>query len=479
MRDTLPFFSCSELIEATKGKMLRGKSEGGCRGVSTDTRTLEPGNLFVALQGENFDGHDFLDKAAGRGAAGLMIRIDRQEKLRSTPETLPAIGVSNTLAAYGCIAAYWRRRFDIPVIAITGSSGKTTTKEMVAAILSRTMKTLKTEGNLNNQVGLPFTLLGLKSEHEAAILEMGTNSPGEILKLARIAKPDIGLITNIGPAHIEGLGSLEDIAREKGSLWTAKSGWGTAIINNDDTLLEPFADKWEGRRITFGMKNASDITARRIQTEGAEGIRFELCLGDETVPVFLAAVGNHNIKNALAAAATCLSLGLNLDQIAAGLTEFHPVSGRSEVVRLSNEIHLIMDTYNANPSSVTEALKTLTVLHGEKKAIAVLGDMLELGETAERWHDEIGSIVAESAIDFLFLKGPLTKFLARGATRNGFPNEKIVFFDNPSEVAVQLSRIVDHGDWILVKGSRKMKMEAVADAIIIALHPTKSPVKGF
>jgi UDP-N-acetylmuramoyl-tripeptide--D-alanyl-D-alanine ligase len=473
MRKALPYFSVSELIEATKGGLLRGKSGWGCHGVSTDTRTLEARNLFVALKGENFDGHDYLDKAAKRGAAGLLIQIDHQEKLSSTPEKLPAIGVSDPLDAYGKIAGHWRRRFNIPIVAITGSSGKTTTKEMVAAIISRTMKTLKTEGNLNNQIGLPLTLLGLRNEHQIAVLEMGTNSPGEILKLTKIAKPNIGLITNIGPAHIEGLGSLKAIAQEKGSLWKAMSGQGTAIVNNDDPLVASIADEWNGKRITFGIENKSEITARHIKTVGPEGVHFDLCFGDEIVPVFLAAVGNHNIKNALAAAATGHSLGLNPQEIAAGLADFRPIAGRTEIVRLANEIHLLIDTYNANPHSVAEALKTLQDLHGSKKAIAILGDMLELGETAEKWHYEIGLIVAKSAIDSVFLKGNLTKFLAQGAIQNGFPKEKMHFFENPAEVASQLLPILNYGDWVLIKGSRKMKMEVVAEEIIRTLNRGK------
>jgi UDP-N-acetylmuramoyl-tripeptide--D-alanyl-D-alanine ligase len=466
MRKALPYFSVSELIEATKGKFLRGESGGGCRGVSTDTRTLEKGNLFVALKGENFDGHDYLDGAAKRGAAGLLIRIDHQERLSSTPEKLPAIGVGDTLDAYGQIAGYWRRRFNIPVIAITGSSGKTTTKEMVAAITSRKIHTLKTEGNLNNQIGLPFTLLGLRKEHRIAVLEMGTNSPGEIFKLATIARPDIGLITNIGPAHIEGLGSLNAIAQEKGSLWKAMSGQGTAIINSDDPLLASIAEEWAGKRVTFGIGNKSDVTARHIKASGAEGIRFDLCCRDETAPVFLAAVGNHNVKNALAAAATGLSLGLTLQEIAAGLADFRPLPGRTQIVRLAKEIHLLVDTYNANPYSLAQAIKTLQELRGGKKTIAVLGDMLELGETAEKWHYETGSLVAKSSVDFLFLKGDLMKSLAQGAIQSGFPGEKIFFFKNPAEVASRLLHLLDYGDWVLIKGSRKTKMEEVAEEII-------------
>ncbi len=478
MSNVLPYFSVSELIEATKGKLLRGKSGWGCHGISTDTRTLKKGNLFIALKGQNFDGHDYLAKAATNGAAGLVIQSDRRKGLLSVPEQVPAIGVSDTLDAYGQIASCWRRKFDIPVIAITGSSGKTTTKEMAATILMRKMKTLKTEGNLNNRVGLPLTLLRLRKEHKIAVVEMGTNSPGEILKLAKIAEPDIGLITNIGPAHIEGLGSLSAIAREKGSLWNAMSPEGTAIVNTDDPLVLSVANEWTGKRVTFGLGNKSDIKARHIKTVGPNGIRFDLCCGDQTIPVFLPAVGNHNVKNALAAAATAYSVGLDPVEIAAGLAEFHPVAGRGEIIDLPNEIHLLIDAYNANPQSVAEALQTIRDLRGRKKAIAVLGDMLELGPTAKKWHHEIGSLAAESAIDFLLLKGNLVKYLAQGAIQSGFPERKILFFANPAEAASWLLNIVDHGDWILIKGSRKMKMEEVADEIIRQLErrsPDGSP----
>src|SRR3989339_106455 len=329
MNGALPNFSALELIDATQGELLRGGKQWSCHGISTDTRTLEAGNLFVALQGENFDGSDCLGKAAQKGAAGLLIQLDRQDKLASVPGNIPTIGVNDTLQAYGAIAGRWRRSFIIPLVAITGSSGKTTIKEMVAAIVSRTMKTLKTEGNLNNQIGLPFTLLNLRSEHQLAVVEMGTNSPGEIEKLAAIARPDIGLITNIGPAHLEGFGSLKAITEEKGSLWKIMAGHGTAIINSDDPAVASLALRWEGTRLSFGLKEGAEITARNMETAGAEGVRFDLLIGGVAIPVFLAAVGTHNVKNALAAAAVAWALGLGREEIAAGLAGFRSVTGRT------------------------------------------------------------------------------------------------------------------------------------------------------
>ena len=246
MTDEAQDLSAEQILKATGGALLRGSHGWSCIGISTDTRTLAAGDLFIALAGENFDGHDCLAKAAERGAAGLLIRADVAEKLAMAPEGPPVIAVPDTLKALGDIARDWRQRFPIPVVAITGSSGKTTTKEMAATIASRTRNILKTEGNLNNRIGLPLTLLRLRKNHELAIVEMGTNSPGEIAMLAAIAGPDVGLITNIGPAHIEGLGSLEAIREEKGSLFEVMAGRGTAILNHDDPAIGVLAGRLQG-----------------------------------------------------------------------------------------------------------------------------------------------------------------------------------------------------------------------------------------
>jgi UDP-N-acetylmuramoyl-tripeptide--D-alanyl-D-alanine ligase len=430
---------------------------------------LEAGNLFVALHGEIFDGSDYLDTATKRGASGLLVNTASQDKLLSMPETTPTIGVADTLLAYGALARRWRDNFDVPVVAITGSSGKTTAKEMIAAIASLKMNVLKTEGNLNNQVGLPVTLFKLRKEHQVAVVEMGTNSPGEIAKLAAIARPNIGLITNIGPAHLEGLGSMEAIAAEKGSLWGRMNGYGTAIVNNDDQYLASFALRWGGRKISFGLGDGADVTARNLEPSGEEGIRFDLVIGGASIPVFLAAPGRHNVKNAIAAAAVATVLGISIKEIAAGLASFHPISGRTEIRKLSNGAHLIIDTYNANPYSVAEALKTLQELQKTGSAIAILGDMLELGKEAEKWHREIGTVISKGTVDSLFLKGELITYLADGAIKGGFPKESITFFEKPEEIVSCLRDKLKKGDWILLKGSRKMKMETVATEIIKAV----------
>jgi UDP-N-acetylmuramoyl-tripeptide--D-alanyl-D-alanine ligase len=468
MTDAAPLLTAKELLKATRGGLLRGGSDWFCRGISIDTRTLAAGNLFVALAGENFDGHDYLATAAERGAAGFLIRADASEKLISAPKDLPAIGVPDTLQALGAIARDWRQRFPIPVVAITGSSGKTTTKEMVAAIASCSRNILKTEGNLNNRIGLPLTLLRLREEHEIAIVEMGTNSPGEIATLAAIAGPDVALITNIGPAHIEGLGSLEAIREEKGSLFEIMAGQGTAIINRDDPAIGVLAGRWRGKQMTFGVDPGAEVTARKVEPAGPDGVRFNLVIDGINIPVFLAAAGGHNVRNALAAAAVAWTLGFDRSEIRAGLAAFRPVPGRTEIRRLGNGAFLIIDTYNANPASVREALKTLQGLRGNGGAVVILGDMLELGERSEEWHEEIGDLLADANIQDLFLKGSLTKALAAGAIRRGFPADRIMFFDDPQKVVSLLRSRLEKGDWILIKGSRKMKMEAVAENIIAA-----------
>jgi UDP-N-acetylmuramoyl-tripeptide--D-alanyl-D-alanine ligase len=468
MTDEAQDLSALEILKATGGTPLRGGDGWSCGGISTDTRTLATGDLFIALAGENFDGHDCLAKAAERGAAGLLIRADAAGKLALAPEALPVIAVPDTLRALGDIARNWRQRFPIPVVAITGSSGKTTTKEMVAAITSRTRSTLKTEGNLNNRIGLPLTLLRLRKHYELAVVEMGTNSPGEIAMLATIAMPDVGLITNIGPAHIEGLGSLDAIREEKGALFEVMAGRGMAILNQDDPAIGLLTRRLQGKRMTFGLGPGAAITARSVETAGPEGVRFDLVIDGIGTPVFLAAAGEHNVRNALAAAAAAWTLGFDRSEIAAGLAAFRPVPGRTEIRQLGNGAYLIIDTYNANPASVREALNTLQGLRGNGKAVVILGDMLELGERSEEWHEKIGALLAETYIQDLFLKGSLTKALAAGAIRMGFPAERIAFFDDPEQVVSSLRFRLKKGDWILIKGSRKMKMEAVAEKIIAA-----------
>jgi UDP-N-acetylmuramoyl-tripeptide--D-alanyl-D-alanine ligase len=472
----MPLFSAMKLLDITGGVLLQGNAEWSCCGISTDTRTLQEGNLFIALTGDHFDGHDCLEAAMGRGAAALLVRMRCSGIPDKMTNKLPVIGVNDTLTALGKIAHAWRQRFPIPVVAITGSSGKTTTKEMLTTIASRSRNVLSTKGNLNNQIGLPHTLLGLNRGHELAIVEMGTNRPGEILALAAIADPDIGLITNIGPAHLEGLGSLDAVRKEKGALLEVMGGRGTAVINLDDEAVSILARKWQGSRITFGLNPNADITARQIENAGMEGIRFNLVMAGTTLPIRMRASGRHNIQNALAASAAAKILGFDEEAIASGLATFNPVPGRMEIRRLGNGVYLIVDTYNANPDSMREALKTLRDLRGEGRSVAILGDMLELGESAEKWHEEIGRLIVETGVEAVFLKGNLSRSIASGAINRGFHEENIVFFDHPSEALIPLRNRLKTNDWVLLKGSRRMKMETVADLLTAAFDPKAQTV---
>jgi UDP-N-acetylmuramoyl-tripeptide--D-alanyl-D-alanine ligase len=463
-----PVLSAGEILRATGGSPIKGGVQWSCRGLSTDTRTLQAGNLFIALTGDRFDGHDYLGTAERKGAAGLLVTLDRPGKQDAGSKDLPVISVPDTLRALGDIASLWRRRFSLPLVAITGSSGKTTTKEMLAAIAAQSRKTLVTEGNLNNLIGLPHTLLKIREEHELVVVEMGTNSPGEIARLTTIAAPDIGLITNIGPAHLEGLGSFEAIREEKGALFRVMNGRGTAIINRDDDAVGILARRWRGDRVAFGFKSDADITARRIEASGPEGVRFTLVIAGIELPVRLAIPGQHNVQNALAAAAAAWALGIQQKEIAAGLAAFRPIPGRMEIRRLGNGAYVIMDTYNANPASMRESLITLQGLRRKGRTIAILADMLELGVQAHQLHEEIGSILVKTAVDRVFLKGPLSRSLAAGAMKEGFSEERIAFFDDPKEILASLQSFLKKDDWILIKGSRKMKMEVVAESIISA-----------
>jgi UDP-N-acetylmuramoyl-tripeptide--D-alanyl-D-alanine ligase len=360
----------------------------------------------------------------------------------------------------------------MPLLAITGSSGKTTTKEMISSILGLNRKVLKSRGNFNNLVGLPLTLLEMNGAHEAVILEMGTNRRGEIGRLTEIAVPDVGVITNIGPAHLEGFGSLEAVREEKGDLFRVMGNRGIAVMNCDDEHIGLLSRRWNGERITFGFHREAFVRAEGIVQRGREGTGFALKVGDLREEIFLSTVGEHNVRNALAAAAAAWAVGTEVGTIGRGLEAFEPISGRMVIHGLQNGAFLLDDSYNANPASVAEALKTLRDLKGKRRAIAVLGDMLELGERAEELHRGIGKTVADTGVDVLFLKGAYSREVASGALEQGLGEGQIFFSGEPGDIAAYLKSNLRAGDWVLIKGSRRMKMEEVGEAILgtIGLH---------
>lgn len=456
----------SEALKATGGLLIRGESGRTFQGVSTDSRQLQKGNLFLCLRGENFDGHRFLAAAAAAGATGFVIEKNAGEDLFEAKGERPVILVENTLKALGEIARFWRRKLNVPVIAITGSSGKTTTKEIVAGILGLTKSVLKTEGNFNNQIGLPLTLLRLATRHDVAVVEMGTNMPGEIACLTRIAEPDIGLITNVGAAHLEKLKSLTGIREEKGALFDNMDRAGIAVINRDDKSLDFLGRRWQGKQISFGWKHGADVSAREVRKAGPVGIAFRLKAGQVERSVQMQVRGEHNLYNALAAAAVSLAYGADLESICQGLESFRGVHGRFEIQALQNGAHVIDDSYNANPDSVREALKTLKELRGSAESAVILGDMLELGSKAGAWHRKIGRQVAETGVKILFVMGDYSRDTAAGAIERGMAAAKIFFCESPEQVRDHLESSLKTGDWVLVKGSRKMKMERIVRMMI-------------
>ncbi|MFH1090714.1 MAG: UDP-N-acetylmuramoyl-tripeptide--D-alanyl-D-alanine ligase, partial [Pseudomonadota bacterium] len=366
-------------------------------GISTDSRTIRPGELFVALRGGKYDGHDFLKDIFARGASAAVVAYKSREKLPG-----PRLVVPDTLYALGELAVYLRlrpRRKKLEVLAVTGSNGKTTTKEMLVRILSRKCKVLANKGNFNNRIGLPLTLFGLRPNHEAAVLEMGANEPGEIARLTQIAHPDAGLVTNVGPAHLEGLGGITGVARAKGELFQGLDEEAVAVINLDDPQVVRQAGRARCQKLTFGLNPQAEVRGKGLSQTSLKGSGFTLVTPEGQAKVNFPLLGRHNVLNALAAAAGALALGLGLPDIAAGLEGFAPFPGRLELKVLSGPIYLLDDTYNANPASTAIALEVLTSSRGKGRTVAVLGDMLEMGWTSRDQHRQIGKAAADLGVD--------------------------------------------------------------------------------
>ncbi|MDO9585115.1 MAG: UDP-N-acetylmuramoyl-tripeptide--D-alanyl-D-alanine ligase [Syntrophales bacterium] len=458
-------YSGREILEATEGTLLRGAADTVFEAVSTDTREPQAGKLFISLKGQRFDGHSFIAAAVKNGAAGLLIREGEEGRLGEITGDVAVISVPDTLSALGAVARFWRKKFNIPVAAITGSAGKTTVKEMTACIMGLIKNTLKTEGNFNNLVGLPLTLLRLRDWHEVAILEMGTNTPGEIARLSRIAVPEVGLIANIGPAHLEGLKSVDMVREEKGEIFRNLPKHGIAVVNGDDEAVRTLAGRRQGKRVTYGLKGDADVTAEEV-AGSQTGMSFILRIGDNRGKVDMAVAGTHNLMNALAAAATSWALGADPVIIRRGLQAFKPISARMEILRLKNGAFLIDDTYNANPVSVREALTALRGFRGERNCTVILGDMLELGDRAEELHEEIGGVLAATGVTTIFLKGEFSRITAAGAQKKGIPAERIFFPSTGEEIVDHLLGSLGKGDWVLVKGSRAMRMEEIVKRIV-------------
>src|SRR5690554_6519408 len=450
-------FTIDELLEATGGELITRGKKKLITGVSTDSRSMTPDSIFLALQGESFDGHNYISQAVAGGAAALVV----QEEV-SAPQEVSVVKVPNTLVDLGNIARFHRRRFSLPVVAVTGSNGKTTTKELLSAVLTQRYRVVKTKFNYNNEVGLPLTLLEINESTEAVVVEMGMRGKGQIAYLAKIAEPTIGVITNVGVTHLELLGSKKAIADAKGELIAALPAAGQAILNGDDPLVRSMRNLFSGSSYFYGLREReldlkaveinAEKTAQKIKADGKWG-RF--CFS-------LPLPGKHNVENALAALTVGLSLGIPAAELSKAFINLPEMGKRLKIIK-TGEITIIDDTYNASPPSVKAALNVLMSLPTAKRKIAVFGDMMELGKISKESHREIGASLDDYGCCALFALGPESEETVALATTKGV---RAMHYQEKTDLLRDLLAYISAGDAILVKGSRGMKMEEIVTGLM-------------
>jgi UDP-N-acetylmuramoyl-tripeptide--D-alanyl-D-alanine ligase len=458
-------WTIQQILQATDGRLLYG-APGTCfDGVSIDSRTIAEGQLFVAIRGEKHDGHTFIDQVAGRGVRGVVVDATADLPHADWKNLgLACVAVADTTRALGALAGYQRRLCHIPVVAITGSNGKTTTRMMTTQVMLQRFNTLSTQGNFNNEIGLPLTLFNLTAQHQAAVLEVGMNHPGELTRLGAICRPTIGMITNVGPGHLEFLGSLAGVARAKEELIAQIDPSGTVVLNRDDPHVAGMAARAGRRVLFFGLGVDAEIQARDIR-EAADGVTFELKLPDQSVRIALPTPGRFMVTNALAAAAAGYLAGLTPAEIRTGLESFAPAKGRLKVIRTDRGVNIIDDTYNANPASMAAAIATLKSLRKDRPAMIVVGDMLELGSQSETLHYQLGAAAAASGASRLYVFGPHASAVRKGAIDAGMPATAL-FVGAKEEIGADAVARLSPGDWVLVKGSRGMGMETVVEKLV-------------
>lgn len=447
-------FDLERVARITAGEFSGKKINCGLSGICTDSRNMTPGALFVPLRGENFDGHDYISLAVKNGAAACL----SEEIIEGL--SVPVVRVADTLRALGDLAAAYRLQLNGPLVAITGSVGKTTTKEMLAAILQQVAPGLKTAGNFNNLIGLPLTIFRLQPEHQWAVLEMGTSSLGEIERLTEIAQPSIGVITNVGQAHLETLHGLDGVSRAKGELFAGLQG-GSAIINLDDERVACLPVANGVAKLTYGLSAQATVRAEQV-VANSDSLTFDLLFSGQRQKVHLAAAGRHNVSNALAAAAVAFALKVPQEKIAAGLESFTPIQGRMNLFPLPCGGLLLDDSYNANPLSTVAALDVLAEIKGQGRRIAVLGDMLELGDASAQMHRDIGAKASE-CVDLLIGVGTFAADICQGASR--LQPEQLIELTDVAAAIDYLQEQQRSGDRILVKGSRGVKLDRLADSL--------------
>jgi UDP-N-acetylmuramoyl-tripeptide--D-alanyl-D-alanine ligase len=471
----MALFTVAELREVISVKVLAGDPSPSAKrrilGISTDSRSIRRGDLFVALRGDRFDGHQFVPAVLAKGATGAIVhdsyRWEGKHAKAIGGRNEPFLfGVEDPLFAYQQLATHHRSRFSLPVVAVTGSNGKTTTKDMVASVLAQRWRTLKTEGNYNNRIGVPHTLFRLTARHQAAVIEMGVDHRGQTTRLCEIVHPTIGLITNIGPDHLEFFGGMEGSAQAKAELLDMLPPDGTAVLNADDPYFDYLAARARCRVVSFGLSEKAHVRAVHVASDVRKDTRFELILPGKSrsTDVVIKVPGTHNVTNALAAAAVGYSLNLPGSMIAQGLAKFRPAAMRSQVVT-HRGVQVINDCYNANPASMKAALQLLGEWTPARERVAVLGDMLELGREAQQMHREVGRFVAGLPLSRLIVCGDLGREIAAGAKQGGMPHQAIVQVADTAAAADLLKKSCRRGDVVLVKASRGMRMEQIVQGL--------------
>ena len=456
-------------MEVVSGKIIQGDQNCLIKRISIDSRTLIPGDLFFAIIGPNFDGHDFIVEAFRKGAVGVVVckGVSTLLENKQIEKNKIIIEVKDTLSTLQDWSKHYKDKFKTFNICVTGSNGKTTTKEIIAHILSQKFSLLKSSGNYNNEIGIPLTLLQLNKLHKLLVTEMGMRGLGEIKTLTNFITPDLAVLTNIGEAHIGLLGSKDNIFKAKSELLQSLNKDGISILNRDDLYFLKTLEIVKNKKVyTFGIKNKSDIMADNVRIVSDKGMRFTLIVqNDMRKEIFLPLLGRHNIYNALAAAATAFALGIELDLIEKGLSSFKPLGMHMQLSKFYKGIKILNDSYNASPLSVKSALETLTEVAQKNRKIAILGDMLELGEKADFYHQKIGKEVAKLSIDILITLGPGGKIIAQSSKKEGIAEERVFSFEKNEKInlAKKLLSLTKPGDFILLKGSREMKMEEIVE----------------
>jgi UDP-N-acetylmuramoyl-tripeptide--D-alanyl-D-alanine ligase len=454
--------SIEEIIETTGGERLRGQPDALFTTYSIDSRTLQPGDLFIALRGPRFDGADFLPQAVEKGAGGVLVMKPPDPAVCGNAAV---IRVDDTLEAMQRLAAHIRRRRKLRVIGITGSTGKTTTKELAAALLASRFRTSASPGNLNNLYGLPLAFLSMSDDAEVMVCEMGMSTKGEISALCGIAAPDTGVITNIYPVHLEFFSSVQEIALAKKELLQGLDPDGLAVINADNALVRNIASDFPGRQVRFSLEGNGDYNADRIRSLGFDGTSFTLAAGGRTADFRLPLPGKHNVANALAALAVSAELGASLDKMRAVLSGIRPMPGRGRCIPAEKGFHIIDDAYNSNPAALSNAAAMLAGMTGAGRKVLVAGDMLELGREAPSLHRRAGEEIAGLGIDILVGVGPLAARICEGALSGGMPKAHVFSLGKTDEAVPLLRAMLQRGDIVLIKGSRAVGLDAIIKAL--------------